>query len=641
MAFDSEVEAIQPLWEKYLANDEKSTKRWIQLANDPPCRQKALAYEASADQKRVYIGQDRLWRWRDENGKSKIIVTIDKMCRHVIYAFVSRTVKDKAKFESNQLRGFHGTRRSDIRFILKHLQERKGVANLCLTSSPTNLDASLQPEFLLSRIQQVNDANNPQRLSVVAPNKAASAYHANTQGGRPQPVTPIVKFNDTQEQLWTSRKVRTLLDAYVETSFSPHDGSHFRLGLEDALRIFRSYKPAKRNTLKFRADLIVITSPSILSTHLNFWRGDKCVLIQGLNPMRDLKASQVFDGLNFATRTLRPSITVADSSRKASENSTTIMSLEEAQWRWNSINQNRFPLHLLDLPTIYDLAHVYDILRIGYSLLEEAIDSIERPHKSTNTSPHITNDKGQKSGISGTSGGLGFSTHNNSYAQAGVCTRWHMDPLASFVLMTVEGTTDPKQPVVPLVLYSFVRTDNLKEDQVSEVLEMFKKGGPNYQPPSNIIRTICLRNHDSLLIPPGTIQSFVVVQDTCLIQSRAMSARFTPIHMRFWKYITENPHCAERESPRWQRLIVHHIQKVVLDNPGKHGYEEEDLDEFIDACAIISRDDLACGCASGVACSAENGCTCVDGGLPCTISCHDGDGKCCGNLNGFCPKDLD
>jgi len=208
--------------------------------------------------------------------------------------------------------------------------------------------------------------------------------------------------------------------------------------------------------------------------------------------------------------------------------------------------------------------------------------------------------------------------------QAGAISSWHMDNLAPFTWVTLEGLEDGEDDENILKYWAVVDLQSLSDTDRKKALQDFSRDGQDWMPPPSWIRIISLVRGDTLIMPPGTIHAPIAVTDCFFRGGMCWSPRFfVKYTLENWEFISRNRDNVTNEDPAKQtKAVLAWIKSDLMLDPEKYGVQQADLPGIFSKMKTISDHSRTCCCKKN--CATNPSCACHSNGHKCMEDC-----SCC------------
>ncbi|KAL5330839.1 hypothetical protein ACEPPN_000364 [Leptodophora sp. 'Broadleaf-Isolate-01'] len=206
-------------------------------------------------------------------------------------------------------------------------------------------------------------------------------------------------------------------------------------------------------------------------------------------------------------------------------------------------------------------------------------------------------------------------------AQAGAISSWHMDNLAPYTWVTLEGNTQNEDDESVLKYWAVIDFQSLTSQDERAARQEFARDGTDWKPNPAWIRVISLIRGDTLIMPPGTIHAPITATD-CLFRggmcwNKNMFVSHTLPH---WQYITRNRDKVTNEDPPTEtQRIIKWLQSSIVADPEGYGISQADVPATLATMKGISRSSLPCHCKN---CRKNSKCNCHSQNLACFDACQ-------------------
>ena len=206
-------------------------------------------------------------------------------------------------------------------------------------------------------------------------------------------------------------------------------------------------------------------------------------------------------------------------------------------------------------------------------------------------------------------------------AQAGAISSWHMDNLAPYTWVTLEGNTESGDDESVLKYWAVIDFQPVEAHVQEAARQEFARAGTDWMPNPAWIRVISLIRGDTLIMPPGTIHAPITATN-CLFRGGMCWNKNTFVSHTLprWKYITANRDKVTNEDPPAETQgIIKWLSSNIAATPESYGVPQADVPAALAAMKEISVGARPCSCKN---CLNTSKCICHSRGLACFDACR-------------------
>lgn len=205
-------------------------------------------------------------------------------------------------------------------------------------------------------------------------------------------------------------------------------------------------------------------------------------------------------------------------------------------------------------------------------------------------------------------------------AQAGAVSSWHMDNLAPYTWITLEGNSESGNDESVLKYWAVIDFQSVSAEDEAAAREAFARAGTDWVPEASWIRVISLVRGDTLIMPPGTIHAPITVTD-CLFRGGMCWRKeiFVRCTLPFWRFISRNRDKVTNEDPPLQsKGVIDWITSNIQKNPEKYGITHVEVATACTQLQHILKDSKSCRCDD---CQSNPKCACHSRNHLCMDAC--------------------
>jgi hypothetical protein len=167
------------------------------------------------------------------------------------------------------------------------------------------------------------------------------------------------------------------------------------------------------------------------------------------------------------------------------------------------------------------------------------------------------------------------SIHFQILGQADTVSAWHIDHISPYTYVTLELNLPDDQAAQDSVLKLFlvVKTDHLPRHEYDNLMQQFQKEHQNFTPTPDLIRIICLKKGDTLIMPRAQStrpsRSLTVYSEGNSDASKPAQAQYEGVEV-----YCGNKDKTNRKVPKQTRSVKGFFKRRVQQDPTSNGDED-------------------------------------------------------------------